>query len=193
MSEEMDGFETVQTMSTTWEPKSTGKKKDNTLKELDQDDAKSWIAGYYLESKEGVGPTGNSTIHTFKIMKFKSGKVMVGDTKHLSGNPAETNEIISIWGTGVLNGRIAEYVTPGQAVKITWKGKKASKRTGNPYHDWEIAINKSIEPLSISGITTVEDDNDEFSDDDTPLEETPNKGIQAPAEKEFDEDFDDVF
>jgi hypothetical protein len=132
-----DDFEDVRRGGTIWEPKSTGKKKDNTFKELSPGED-SFIAGYYMGSEDGKGPKQNSTVHYLKLW-YKDGKPMVGNLKHLSGDPKETSDNISIWGTGVLNGNVAE-VEPGRLLFIKWLGKAISKKGGDPYHNWEIKV-----------------------------------------------------
>lgn len=186
MSQENDGFEEVVTKSTTWEPKQTGKKKDGSLKHLEASD-KSYITGYFLETQEVVIQDKKSIVHKLQLMKRKDGSYMVGDVNHIIGDPSETKEVVTIWGSKALDGKIADNVQPGQAVRIIWKGKKMGK-TGNSYHDWTIAMNPNIEPLKMDNISSSEDVS-EFEDDADPFAPEPQT-IAAPASglDDFDDD-----
>ena len=182
-----DGFENVQRGGTTWEPKSTGKKKDGTLKSLPADD-KSFIVGYYMGTEDGKGPKGNSTVHYLKLYR-RGGNPMVGDMKHFSNNPAETDDNISIWGTGVLNVRIAENVKLGQCIMVKWLGITPSKKAGGEsYHNWEVKVNTKIDPMSVSVQQFNNDLSSEFIDDDAPL-----NGVVASEVAPTDFDDDDAF
>lgn len=186
MSQENDGFEEVVTKSTTWEPKQTGKKKDGTFKALEESD-NSYVTGYYLETQEVSVQNKKSIAHKIQLMKRKDGSYMVGDVKHLTGDPSETKDVVTIWGSTALDSKIADLVQPGQAVKIIWKGKKVGKN-GNSYHDWSIAMNPNIEPLKIASAASLEDvsefENDPFAPGlDGPLVSDPVNNLG-----DFDDD-----
>ena len=121
--------------TTTWEPKQTGKKKENNLVPLKAND-KSWVEGYYLGTEHNQGPDNNSQIHKLRFVK-------AGDDSHLSGDPAESNGDISIWGTGVLNDKFTK-VPVGTLVIVEWKGKQQPKTpSGREFHNWELLQNPS--------------------------------------------------
>lgn len=118
---------------TTWEPKQTGKKKDNNLVALAADE-NSWVQGYYLGTEHDQGPDKNSQVHKLKLVK-------AGNPAHLAGDPTDTNGEISIWGTGVLNDKFTK-VPVGTSVIVEWKGKqKPKKQSGREYHGWELLQN----------------------------------------------------
>lgn len=181
----MDGFEVVQERGTTWEPK-TRKDADGEQQKLKATD-KSWVAGYYIGSDDNVGNNG-STVHKFKLLRQPDGTPLVGDASHFQGDPSETGDIIAIWGTGVLNGRIAEFVAPGQAVRIAWLGRKKPVKnpTGKPYHVWEVAVNRNIPMLDLSGASN--SNFDEFEDGGD-IVKKPQPAVAA--NDSFDDDFDD--
>lgn len=132
-----DGFESVGKETLTWNPRYTGSKKAGDLKPLAAND-KSYITGFYLGTQDNVGQN-NSTVHKLKM----DGK---GDESHISGN-AEGPEV-SVWGTGVLNDKIAQHVQLGQRIKITWEGLVKSKKSGNEYHAWDVAVDRNAKPLT---------------------------------------------
>lgn len=174
-----EGFESVKSNGTVWEPKQTGSKKENNLTALQAND-KSWVKGYYIKTEEGVGPQNNSTVHSFKMTG-------VGDPNHLQGDPKDSNDIISIWGTGLLNGELAEKVQLGQLCMIVWEGKKQPKKAGgNAYHSWDVLVNKNVEPMSINSVET-EDDEDIAGE----FEDNSDSPIMAAKEDSFDGDDDD--
>jgi len=179
-----DGFENVQKGGTTWEPKSTGKKKDGTLKALPANE-KSYIVGWYMGSEEGKGPKGNSTVHYLKLYR-RAGQPVVGDVKHFSDDPANTDDNISIWGTGVLNARLIENVTPGQCIMITWLGVTPSKKPGGEsYHNWEVKVNHKIESMAVTVKNLNNDLSSEFIDDDAPAAEPT---VEEVPTADFDDD-----
>lgn len=185
MSQENDGFEVVVTKSTTWEPKQTGSKKEGNLVKLEAND-KSYVVGYYIGTEEiKMKDNKTSTVHKLQILRGKDGKCMVGSSKHLSGDPKETNDVVTIWGTGVLDGKIAENVQLGAAVKIIWKGATVGK-SGNSYHTWDIALNSSIEPLDLNA-KYADADTSEFDDD----KESPVAAKTEKVSAAIDDDFED--
>lgn len=131
-------FESVKENGTIWNPCTTGKKKDDTLKQLEAND-KSFMIGYYKGSKLISGTQGDSTIHKFQLET-------AGSKSHFSAE-VDKGEEISVWGTGVLNEQMAS-VNPGSFVKVEWKGKVTSKKSGNPYHTWDVGVDRSVEPLA---------------------------------------------
>lgn len=175
----MEDFEVVQEKGTTWEPKQV-KDEDGDVKKLKAND-KSWVAGYYMGSDNNVG-TNNSTIHKFKLLRQPDGKAVIGDERHLKGDPSETGDQISIWGTGVLDGKIAEHVAPGQAVMVKWLGRKKPVKnpSGKPYHIWEVAVNHKITPLELGVSAAAGDAFEDFQDDSDGLME-PKAETKAAA------------
>lgn len=173
---DLDAFEDVQRKGTVWEPKSTGTKKAGDLKALEATD-KSYFVGYYMGSDENAGPNSNSTVHYFKLGE-------VGDKAHLKGDPSENDNMISVWGTGVLDDRIKEGVSEGDFCLIKWLGKKMGK-TGNAYHNWKVGVNKNVEPLATAT------PKDEFAPDDvTEAKEVITKNEHVLDN--VDDDFDDL-
>lgn len=189
-----DDFEVVNERATLWECKQTGSTKEGNLTKLKESED-SWVVGYYLGCDTGLGQEKRSTAHKLKIFRKKDNSLMIGSKKHLSGNPAETNDIISMWGSNVLDGKIAENVQPGQLIKVTWLGTKAPKSGGKHYHNWEIAVNHKVAPLTSVNTSPAEAD---FADEDNsavepaPVAETSPANSQA-FDEGFDKDFDDEF
>ena len=136
MSNGLAGFEAVSEGGANWNPKSTGNKKDGTLKKLEATD-KSFFIGWYLGTKSGVGEN-NSNVHSFKMKE-------VGDEAHISGEIM--NGKVNMWGSGVLDSQIADNIQPGQCVAIVWEGLKMSKK-GNNFHSFKVMVNNSIEPIN---------------------------------------------
>ena len=164
----MANFEEVG-KSEMWEPKQ--KKEGDTVTKFQATD-KSWVVGYYLESKYEQGKDKNSTVH---IIQFDS----VGDPSHLPAGVAKGDKV-SLWGTGVLDNLIVDSVSPGQFVQITWKGIQQPKNpTGRPYHGWGVGVAKDVEPLKM-GAT--------FSADATPSNAEPAVAPEGAApEEELDD------
>lgn len=165
-------FESVKENGVIWNPCTTGKKKDNNLKQLDIND-KSFLIGYFTGTKTISGGTnGDSTIHKF-IMKE------VGNKEHLVSEVAEGEEV-SVWGTGVLNDQMSS-VTPGAFTKITLTGKVIAKTSGNPYYTWDVAVDESVDPLS--GTSS-------FSADEAPKEAggSPEPAVKAGQTEEEESD-----
>ena len=131
-------FESVKESGVTWNPCFTGKKKDGDLKELKAND-KSFLIGYFKGSKEVETQDGTSMIHKIQLDD-------AGSRKHFSGE-CEKGEVVSVWGTGVLNEQMAS-INPGAFIKIEWKGKVIAKKSGRPYHTWDVGVDRSIEPLA---------------------------------------------
>ena len=171
----MDDFEDVNKSATLWEPKQSGSQKEGNLQARTAGD-KSYMVGYYMGSEENAGKDGNSTIHYFKMEE-------VGDKGMLIGDPDGTDNLISIWGTGVLNDRIKEGVSEGDFTMIKWLGKKQSKKAGGrPYHSWKVAVNKKVAPMSVAG------PEEDFSDNSAPVQEVVHKN-EAVLDS-FDDDDD---
>lgn len=139
------GFESVvKDSEATWEPKQTGSKKTKDLVPLIPNE-KSFIIGWYKGSKiiEKDGQTP-STVHKIVLKE-------VGDKNLIIGELGD-DKVVGIWGTGVLNAAIAENVQVGQCIAIVWKGKtEAKKAGGNDYHNWDVMVNPSIEPMNFAG------------------------------------------
>ena len=139
-------FESVKEGGVTWNPCTTGRKKEGNLKQLTAG-KKSFLIGYLIGTKHGAGPEGNSTIHTIKFDK-------VGDKAHFSEEVEQGDEVL-VWGSKVLNDDMSK-INPGAYIKIDWLGLKQSK-AGNSYHSWDIGVDRSVEPLS--GATSFSADN----------------------------------
>jgi hypothetical protein len=120
-------FESVKEKGVSWNPCTTGRKKEGTLKQLN-----------LIGTRHGAGPDGNSTIHTVKFDK-------VGDASHFSAE-VEKGDEVQVWGSKVLNDDMAK-INPGSYIKVEWLGLKQSK-AGNNYHAWDIGIDRTVEPLS---------------------------------------------
>lgn len=147
MSSSSDGFESVRGGGCVWEPKQTGSKKAGNLQKLTADDS-SWLIGHYVSSKEVTTKAGEkpTTIHKLKLVK-------VGNPDHLSEPDAE---MVQVWGSGVLDKMIVENVQPGMLIKLQWLGIKLSQASGNNYHDWDVLVNTSVEPIDVNGIMAEE-------------------------------------
>ena len=141
-----DEFESVKgSGGATWNPKSTGSEKTGDKKDLEAGD-KSWITGYFLESKHEQG-MNNSTVHMLKIED-------VGDKKCINGEVGDDKEV-SIWGSFVLDDMFGK-VKPGQFIQVKWLGKKPSKTPGrSAYHDWDLGINHKREPMSVGNVANI--------------------------------------
>jgi len=73
------------------------------------------LVGIYKSKKENIGPN-------------KSNMYFVEDKK---GN------LRSFWGTALLNDRFSD-INIGEEVKLVYKGKVKSEKSGRSYHDFEI-------------------------------------------------------
>ena len=165
-------FESVRENGTIWNPCTTGKKKDDTLKQLEAND-KSFLIGYYKGAKVISGTQGDSTMHKFQLET-------AGSKKHFSAE-VKKGEEVSVWGTGVLNEQLAS-INPGAFVKVEWKGKVTSKKSGNDYHTWDVGVDRSVEPLA--GATN-------FSAD-TVEEGAAEPAVASGAGSSLDDDNDDL-
>jgi hypothetical protein len=72
------------------------------------------LVGIYLGKKENVGPN-NSIIYEFKVGEENKG----------------------VWGSTVLDTRLST-LQEGMEVKIVYKGKTKSEKSGREYHDFDI-------------------------------------------------------
>jgi len=129
-------FESVKTAGATWEPKQSGSKKAGTLKEK-QPTESSHIIGWYMGTKNDVG-SNNSSVHTIKMKEVGNEADIVGEI---------IDDKVQIWGNGVLDSLLANSIQVGQFVMIKWLGKKKSK-AGNDYHDWDVMVDSSVEPVT---------------------------------------------
>ena len=68
-------------------------------------------------------------------------------------------------------------------MKVIWLGKKQSQQ-GNSYHDWDVLVNNSVEPISVGAVPTGENDNPPSTT--VPTENAP----QAAAGSAMDDDDD---
>jgi len=144
----LDDFSST-TTGAVWEPKQTGKKKDNNLVALTPGDD-SILVGWFMGSEHDLGPKKDSTLHKIKIKT-------VGNEDHIQGEL--TNDVVGIWGTGVLNNKIVDSsIQIGQCVAIKWLGKVAPKSGGNPYHTWDLLVPNDLTkypPLGMNEMPSV--------------------------------------
>jgi hypothetical protein len=79
--------------------------------------------------------------------KLSKGDELVGtyETKQQNIGPNDSilyeiktdDGMVAVWGSTVLDTRL-KNIEPGERVKIIYKGKEKSERTGREYHDYEI-------------------------------------------------------
>jgi len=136
------GFESVKQAGATWDPRATGSQKEGDYKALEASDD-SFIIGWFLGTKSNVGKH-DSNIHGLKIME-------VGNDAHVKGELNNDDPKVNIWGSGVLDSLLAENVQIGQCIMITWKGLTKTKSGTSTYHNWDVGVNPSIEPLGMGG------------------------------------------
>jgi len=143
MSNENDGFESVGDSNPMWNPRQTGSKKGGDFKELIADD-KSWATGHYLGCKTGIG-ANNSAVHTIQMTG-------VGNKAHINGPVDPASLKVDFWGSGVLDSKIADNITPGMLIRVVWQGIQQPKKAGgNTYHGWDVQVNHSVEPIAVAG------------------------------------------
>ena len=94
--------------------------------------------GYFINAETEVGPN-KSTIYYFK--KYDG-------------------EVTGVWGNTILDSRF-KNLAEGDEVKIIYKGKERSPKTGREYHNFEVykAKKEEMEPLKDDDIPIVEDTN----------------------------------
>ena len=167
-----DGFESVGDSNALWNPRQTGSKKGGDYKELVADD-KSWAMGYYLGCKTGIG-ANNATIHTIKMTG-------VGSKAHISGDVDPVACKVDLWGSGVLDDKIANNIVPGQMIRIVWQGLQQPKKAGgNTYHGWDLQVSNKVEPIAVAGNVPT-----------TPPSTNPmSEGAEAPVASASDADDD---
>ncbi len=157
----MANFESVAEYGVTWEPK---QKKEGDVKTSLTATDKSWLQGYFLESREGQGKDKNSTVHVVQMQE-------VGDPAHLPEG-VKPGDKVSVWGTGILNNKIMEHIKPGEYVNLVWLGIQQPKKAGGrPYHGWDVQKATDVEPLTGHGAS--------FSADNTEAKAEP--AVAAPA------------
>lgn len=140
-----DGFESVGDSNAMWNPRQTGSGKGGDLVEL-KVTPESWITGYYLGCKTGIG-INNATVHHLQLQK-------VGNVAHLEA-PLNEGDKVDLWGSTVMDGKIADNVMPGQLIRIKWEGEQTPKKAGGKkYHGWDVAVNRTVEPISTLGVAT---------------------------------------
>jgi hypothetical protein len=162
MSDVNNGFESVSQQNAMWDPRTI--KDSNDIKVTQAVTDKSYMVGYYLESREVDIKGKKATIHTIQLDT-------VGDSAHLSQSTDKGGKV-DFWGTAVLNDMIANNVSYGQFIKIQWEGMKVSGKKEIPmitsveeinkikassataYHVWDLAKNSSVEPLGGASIPT---------------------------------------
>jgi hypothetical protein len=194
--DEFGGFQSVSKQNALWEPKSKGSKKNNDYERREPSD-KSWIMGYYMGKKENQGPRENSTVHTIRVIKGKSGNFAVGDPSMLSQPLTEDNHDVNFWGTGILDGDINEFVQVGEAIKVTWLGRvPAKKDPEKKYNKWDLAVNKAMTIDPFAGQSKSDEElTSEFEDDDNPFSDKVAEpaGNEAPKEtlSSIDDEDDD--
>jgi hypothetical protein len=137
------GFESVKTVGPLWRTESSGSKKGGNFAPK-ACTPQSFMVGHYLESKTMTINDQQSTLHTFKFTSC-------GNEADLT-EPIGDDGKVSVWGNGVLNDLIDKNVQPGQLCKVQWLGSVISKQTGNPYHNYDLLIDRTAEPLSMSAL-----------------------------------------
>ena len=145
--------------------------------------------GYYLGSQHDAGPKNESIIHKIK-MNDPSG---AGDPAHINGSVEDSNNEVSIWGTGVLNDLMSK-IKPGQYVRVQWLGKRDPKNPeGNQYHDWDILVDPEVEPLAMdAGFKASAPAPAPATAEQEAAPETTEEGTPAPAADGGDDDDDDL-
>jgi len=73
------------------------------------------LVGTFLSAESEVGPN-KSSLYNFKD---------------------EDGEVIGVWGNTILDSRFKNLVI-GDRVKIAYKGKETSPKTGREYHNFEV-------------------------------------------------------
>lgn len=122
-----------------WEPRQDANKQPYTA------DGSSYLKGYYLGTKEGVGQN-NSKIHEFHLLE-------AGNDAHVVGELV--NNKVGVWGTGVLDSLIADSgIVVGVCVAVIWKGKVSTKDGSKTYHDWDFGTIDGVEPLSLGSVAS---------------------------------------
>lgn len=190
-SDEFEGFESVSKQNPMWEPKSKGSKKTDNFERRTASD-KSWIMGYYIGRKDNQGPRNNSTVHTVRVLKGKSGAWAVGDMDMVNGTLSEGNCDVDFWGTGVLDGEIAENVAVGTAIKVTWKGKVQSKKDPEKFYNaWDLAVNKGMVINPFEGQSSNDEElTSEFEEDNNPFSDKVQEEAPKAPMNSIDEDDD---
>lgn len=126
-----------------WNPIKKGKGADEVQFEVND---QSYLVGWYLGTKEGVGKH-ESKVHEFKIKQ-------VGNEEHIQGEITDSGKV-SVWGSGVLDSNIVENgIQIGQCVAIQYKGIPNGKK----YHNWSILIPTDMSkypPLSMDELSGV--------------------------------------
>lgn len=145
-----DEFVSVNDFVPTWNPRSTGSKKNGDRKDLTPTE-KSFIIGWYLGSREAVIENKKYIIHKILLNG-------VGDQAHLSEPlPEGEQKIYEFFGTTVVTKQLAENVQPGQYVRIKWLGKVQAKTEGvDPYHNWDVGVSTKTEPIAVQNGIPVE-------------------------------------
>jgi len=186
---DLDGFEDA-APSTMWNPRSTGSKEGGDFTPLSAG-PKSWIAGYYMGMVENQGKH-NSTVHTVRLRKDSNGNYMIGDTAHLSKAPEGDTVDVNIWGSGMLNGEIAENVTAGTMILIMWEGLKPKKKDpSSTYHSWKLKIKKT-DVIDIMAAVSDADLDEEFNESSNAVAEHAAEATAA-NQAETQEDDDEPF
>jgi hypothetical protein len=188
---DLEGFEEA-APSTMWNPRASGSQAGGDFKEL-ASGPKSWIAGYYLGNKENQGKHG-STVHTVRLRKGQDGNYMVGDTAHLTKSPEGNTVDVNFWGSGMIDGEIAENVTAGTMILVMWEGLKDKKKSSGQYHSWKLKIKKTDTIDLMAGVSDDELDA-EFNESANPVAEhaAENKAMADSPDPLGDEDDDEDF
>lgn len=132
---------------------------------------KSFIEGYYLGSRqlENVKTPGQFyTIHGIHATK-------IGDHAHDGTTGlSENGESREFWGSAVVNSILGDKITPGQKIRLTYKGVEKSK-AGRDYKNFVVAVSKTTEPVNVHNMTIV----------DYKVAKTPNpdESSEAPAKQ----------
>lgn len=170
-----------------WNCMSKGSTKENNLEWLKPTE-ESWLCGYYISMKD-------VTIKDRPYKKIIMRATHVGNNEHLRDieSVSEQGTDVEILSTGVLTNKIEESVQPGQYIEIKYLGKVPKK--SNPaesYHNWNVGIAGSVEPLVVQNGIVVGDANSSQNEMAQPVEEpqgdTMGKTDPSPAAAEGDDD-----
>lgn len=92
--------------------------------------------------------TSESESHDFELNPVLQG-VLKAVKRNIGANNSTIYEVeskgklISFWGSTVLDPRL-EQVSIGDELRITYKGKKKSEKTGRTFKDYEVANRKPV-------------------------------------------------
>lgn len=87
------------------------------------------LVGHFMGSIHDVGTKKNSSIHTIK---------KTDDTE------------VNFWGSMVMDDQLGN-IPFGSLIKIDYLGKKENKKKTDSYHNFEVFVDESVEPLVEAG------------------------------------------